>query len=130
MVQQATGSVAPLVYFIAEKNFCLIVSLIGRLGRKDVQILENCIQELEKSKAKWIVINFRDVSPEIDEPMFSELVNMQKKVRAKPAALKLCSLHPELKKRLTDRGVIRQEETNNNLTEALLALNGLEKSVA
>jgi anti-anti-sigma regulatory factor len=136
MVQQAKASSSPssesseLVYFLAEKNFCLIVSLIGKLGRKNIAALQSCIKELEKSKAKWIIINFRDVSPIIDEPMVAELATLQKKVRAKPAALKLCSLHPELRTALIERGVIRLEETNNNLTEALFALNTIEKSVA
>jgi anti-anti-sigma regulatory factor len=133
MVQQANSPSHPssdLVYFFAEKNSCLIVSLIGKLGRKDVAVLESCISDLEKSKAKWIIINFRDVLPQIDEPMYSELANLQKKARAKPAALKLCSLHPDLRKSLLDRGIIRLEETNNNLTEALLQLNSIEKSVA
>jgi anti-anti-sigma regulatory factor len=129
MVQQANAS-SDLAYFIAEKNLCLIVSLIGKLGRKNVGVLESCLKDLEKSKAKWIIINFRDVAPMVDEPMYAALANLQKKVRAKPAALKLCSLHPDLRKLFIDRGVIRLEETNNNLTEALLALNSIEKSVA
>jgi anti-anti-sigma regulatory factor len=129
MVQQANSS-SDLVYFLAEKNLCLIVSLIGRLGRKNVDVLESCIKDIEKSKAKWIIINFRDVAPLIDEPMYAELASLQKKVRAKPAALKLCSIHPDLRKSLIDRGVIRLDETNDNLTEALLALNSIEKSVA
>lgn len=128
MVQQARVSPnsVDLVYFLAEKNLCLI----GRLGRKSGGVLESCIKDLEKSKAKWIIINFKDVAPLIDEPMYAELANLQKKVRTKPAALKICSLHPDLRKSLVDRGVIRLEETNNNLTEALLALNSIEKSVA
>jgi anti-anti-sigma regulatory factor len=129
MVQASTSS-ADLVYFLAEKNLCLIVSLIGRLSRKNAAVLESCMKDIEKSKAKWIIINFRDVAAQIEEPMYAELANLQKKVRAKPAALKLCSLHPDLRKSLTDRGVIRLEETNNNLTDALLALNSIEKSVA
>jgi anti-anti-sigma regulatory factor len=129
MVQQANPS-SELVYFLAEKNLCLIVSLIGTLGRKNVTVLESCIGDLEKSHAKWIIVNFRDVLPFIDEPMYAELAMLQKAIRMKPAALKLCSLHPRLRTLLIDRGVIRLDETNNNLTEALLALNSIEKSVA
>jgi anti-anti-sigma regulatory factor len=134
MVRQANASLnsnsSELVYFLAEKNFCLIVSLIGRLGRKNVDVLDRCLKDVQKSKAKWIIINFRDVAPSIDEPMYASLANLQKCIRTKPAALKLCSLHPGLKKSLVDRGVIRLEENSNNLTDALLALNSIEKSVA
>jgi anti-anti-sigma regulatory factor len=128
MVQQKMDS--DLNYFFAEKNNCLVISLVGSLSVDQQSILEECAKEMEASSAKWIIINFRDVSCHAHKQTLECLRQLQNRVRMKPATLKLSSIHPELKKMLLALEIVRAEELTNNLMEALTATLSIEEEAA
>jgi anti-anti-sigma regulatory factor len=46
-------------------------------------------------------------------------VRLQKAIREMPAELRVCGLHPEFKKLLEEKGLLRHSELSNNLQDAL-----------
>lgn len=119
MLQQKEST---LTYFLAEKNRILVISLIGPLAKVNTPTLENCIREVKERSPQWVILNFRDVPPEVDKTVVPQIARLQKLVREKPAILRLSSIHPELKKFLEYEGLVRSDEVCNNLAEALKSL--------
>lgn len=108
-----------LSYFLSQKKGILIASLIGPLSRETLPILEECSREIADSQAKWVILNFRDVSKDLEKPIMPAIAGLQKKIREMPADLKLVGLHPELRQTLERQGLLRREERAENLSQAL-----------
>ncbi|MEK6578818.1 MAG: STAS domain-containing protein [Bdellovibrionota bacterium] len=108
-----------LTYFLSSKKSILIISLVGPITRAGSAVLEKCIVEVSKTDAQFVVINFRDVSKEIDRHAYPALVRLQKIVRDRHAELKLSGMHPDLVELLGESGLIRGNELCMNLTQAL-----------
>lgn len=129
MIQQP----GELSYFISEKaissqnSTLLLIALAGPINRSNASVLDRLIEEIDKKSAGWVVINMRDVGHSMERTQFSVFAKLQKTIREKPAELKLCSIHPDLKKTLQDAGLLRQNEISNNLPEALASLTPKEK---
>jgi anti-anti-sigma regulatory factor len=111
-----------LKYFVANHKAIAVVTLVGSLTKATSQSLEECLSEILKSDAKWVVLNFRDVEPQVERTVFPALARFQKLIREKCVALRVTSFHPELKKLLNDYGLIRTDELKNNLTDAIQTL--------
>jgi hypothetical protein len=60
-------SSSSLQYFIAEKNAVMIVSWIGEFSHETSGIIERCREDLDKSTAKWVILNLRDLKPTMDK---------------------------------------------------------------
>lgn len=112
----------PLTFFISEQKQILVATLVGTLERRSTPILEECAQEIAKRDVRWVILNFRDVPKDLDLSLIPLLARIQKQIRARPAELRLAAIHPELKKILFDRGILRQEELCDNLAQALQSL--------
>jgi anti-anti-sigma regulatory factor len=108
-----------LQYFIAEKNSVVILSLVGVLAHETIRTIEDCQTELLKMKAKWVIMNCRDLQPQMDRSVVPIFARLNKNIRDMPATLKLTSLHPELRSYLEAQGLLRTEEVALNLHEAL-----------
>ena len=100
----------------------LVVSIVGPLTKENQPIFKECNEEILKLSSKWIILNFRDVSPLVDLSYIELLDQLQKKIREKPAFLRLSGVHPELRKVLQEKQIVRPEELVNNLSEALSSL--------
>lgn len=111
--------VPKLTYLIAEKKFVLVISFVGPLVRSNLSVFEECMREVEKRGASFIILNFRDVPSSVDRTVFPAVARLQKLIRLKPAALRMTALHPELRKVLDEQGLLRAAEVANNLGEAL-----------
>jgi anti-anti-sigma regulatory factor len=122
---KATGTPI-LQYFIAEKNSVLVLSWIGTFAHAAISIIEECQAEMNKTQAKCVIMNCRDLSPAMDRSAVPVLAKLQKTIREKPAVLRLSSVHPELLSFLEFQGLIRKEEVALNLTEAIQSLAKLD----
>ncbi|MCC7441571.1 MAG: hypothetical protein IT285_08060 [Bdellovibrionales bacterium] len=111
-----------LRFFIAEQGPVQIVSLVGYLVRDNEPVLERCVKEVIGRNAAWVILNFRDVAPEVDRKLFRSLVQAQKMLREKPKMVRICGLHPDLANQLMDQGVVRREELFGNVAEVLASL--------
>jgi anti-anti-sigma factor len=124
MIQQP----GQLTYFLSEKEVAsqkaviLLISLAGPINRTTAPVFEKLIEDVEKRSPGWVVLNLRDVGSTIERTQYPAFAKLQKTIRDKSAELKICSVHPDLKKLLTDAGLIRGKELANNLPEALQAL--------
>jgi len=123
-------TVSGLVYFLAETHYpskgaVLVVTIVGPLVKGNVSIFQDCVEAILKTSAKWAVINFRDVSPQIDSAYIPILDSLLNSIRDKPAHVRLSGLHPNLKETLKSAKVLLSEELSNNLAEALQSLPGL-----
>lgn len=113
-----------LIYFLAETHFSedhsvLVVSIVGPLVKENVATFRACFDEILKCTSKWVVLNFRDVTPTIDPTIMDVLNQLQSSIRQKPGLLRLSGLHPELRVVLSEKKIILPEEVQNNLAEAL-----------
>jgi anti-anti-sigma regulatory factor len=115
-------------YFVSQKELpsqdgiLLLVALAGRIHRPEAQPFEKLIEEITAKPAHWVILSLRDVGQNVERTMFPALARLQKVVRDKPAELKLCGVHPELKISLESAGIIRSIEIVNNLAQALTSL--------
>lgn len=117
-----------LTYFLSEnevasqKAFILLISLAGPINRSTASVLDQLIEDVEKRSPGWVVLNMRDVGATIERTQYPAFAKLQKTIRDKGAELKICSVHPDLKKTLVDAGLLRGNEIANNLPEALQSL--------
>lgn len=117
-----------LTYFLSEKEVVaqktniLLISLAGPINRTTAPVFEKLIEEVEKKSPGWVVLNLRDIGTTIERTQYPAFAKLQKTIRDKAAELRICSVHPELKKLLVDAGLIRTKELANNLPEALQSL--------
>ena len=115
-------------YFISEKDLSsqngilLVIALMGPISRSNAPIFEKFLDELSQKQAHWVIINLRDVEKDVERPMFPVFARLQKLIRDKPAELKLCGVHPELRVVLEQAGILRATEVVNNLAMALQTL--------
>jgi anti-anti-sigma regulatory factor len=75
-----------------------------------------------------VVLNLRDVGQTIERIQYPAFAKLQKTIREKGAELKICNIHPDLRKTLVDAGLLRVKELANNLPEALQSLGKITKS--
>jgi anti-anti-sigma regulatory factor len=97
------------------------VSLVGSWDKDSVDKLAACEAELSKHKdTKFVILYFREV-PSMTLDAISFLTAFQKRIRDK-YTLRICSLHPELRQKLSKMGVVRGMELTDNLQTTLLDL--------
>src|SRR5437016_5019510 len=113
-------SVGPgqLEYLISEKEPYLVVTFIGEMTKSTIDALEKCHTVLSGRNDILFVLNMRDVS-KIETLALAPLVKLQKTLRDKKGAMRICALRPDLAKFLLEKAAIRDNELENNLTAAL-----------
>lgn len=125
-----------LVYFISEthhfeqKRSVAVMGLVGSfVGRNEHSILE-CIDAVSKLSCKSVVLNFRDVFPEIDPTTASWVRRLIDAAREKAISLRISAVHPVLRAHLQEEGSVGEEEMVNNLAQALEMVAELERAAA
>lgn len=106
-------------YFISEKDRVLVVVFAGSLGKDSQGILESCQSEVLAKKPAHVILMFRDLSDRVHPAAVPALARMKSAIRALPSELQICGLHPAFAQLLSDKGLLRVEETSKNLHEAL-----------
>src|SRR4051812_12651649 len=110
-----SGSPEALQYFLSVKGPVAVVSFAGRLTREAEGVLAQCGNELLAKQPKHVILYLRDIGNRIELAALPAFARMQKQIREMPSDLKLCSLHPEVKRLLEDKGLLRLNEITNNL---------------
>lgn len=112
-----------LQYFLSRKGPILVVTFVGDMNVPSIQAIEKCTSEISATElVKFVILYFRDTK-RIALEAIPYLATMQKEVRKK-GELQICSMHPEMREKLSKHGIIRANENTNNLAEALSALKG------
>jgi anti-anti-sigma regulatory factor len=95
------------------------------MNRSNAATFDKLIEEVTQKSPSWVIINMRDLGRTIERTQFPAFARLQKVIREKPAELKLCSIHPDLKTTLQDAGLVRYNELADNLSDALASLTPL-----
>lgn len=105
-------------YLISSKGPVVIVTFVGELKNNCTPVLEACQAEvLAYDSAKYFILYLRDV-PNISGDAITGFTQFQKMIRAK-GQLRLSSVNPILREKLTKMGVVRNSEIVENLRVAL-----------
>ncbi len=106
-------------HYFQKDHSILSITLFGTLQIKNSRIFEHCCEQILKSASKWVILNFRDVTPKID-PEFIPLVHqLFHSIRIRPARILLSGVHPQLKQVFQEKNLAHPEEFTNNLADAL-----------
>lgn len=119
-----------LSYYLAEKHSVLIVTWVGPWVRANAAVFEEASQAILSSKASWVILNCRDVPPLMDRTLEPPLARLQKALREGKKEVRVASLHPDLRKILIERGIVRVQEIHDNLASALMEISGGAKDAA
>lgn len=117
-----------LKYFLSETHYferdysVLIVTLVGSLTKDSQNAFTHCLEQVQKSSARWAIVNFRDVSGDADEATYSCFTELSKLIRGRGVGVRLSGIHLKLRKELFDRNLFEATEVVNNLHEALESL--------
>ncbi len=105
-------------YLVSSKGPVIVVTFVGELKSNCLGKLEACQSEvLGNESAKYFILYLRDV-PNITADVNLFFTQFQKNIRSK-GSLRLCSVTPVLREKLTKLGIIRNLEVVNNLRLAL-----------
>ena len=110
-------------YFISTNTPFAVVTFVGEMNKEASELLNECEQKIQDISAKFYILYFRDVTG-IAMESIPFLASLQQKLRAK-GELRLCSLRPDVKDKLTKMGVVRGKELTDNLKATLLQLKEL-----
>ncbi len=114
-----------LIYFLSETHHSthqpaiLVVHLVGPLSKFNEPIFQRCQDQIQQSKAIFLVINFRDVPPAIDPLFFVMLAAVRGFLEARSGMLRFSGVHPELKGLLLNHHIASQAEISDHLVDAL-----------
>ena len=112
-------------YLLSTEGPVAVVTFVGTMDSGSMVRLEECQQNLlTYVSSSCFIIYMRDVA-NISGDAIPFITQLQKNLRAK-GEVKLCSINPTLKEKLTKMGIIRGREVFDNLR---LALNSLPPSL-
>lgn len=119
---------SPLRYFLSETHYferdysILVVTLVGPISEENIPIFLQCADQISKSTAKWVIVNFRDVPSILDKTLVPSLQKLLNLIRTRPAGLRLSGIHPQLRKVLEEQNIALEGEIASNFAEALDSL--------
>ena len=105
-------------YFISERNFISVVSLLGRLEKPALPIFPKILDDISQRRARMVIFNCHDLK--FLEPnvmlAFAELISC---VKSTPVEICFCFVAPDLKASLMEAKVALAHEFRDNLYEAV-----------
>lgn len=125
-----------LVYFISEthhfdqKRSVAVVGLVGCFVDRNEHSIGECLEAVGRLSCKAVVLNFRDVFPEIDASTAGWIQKLVRAARARVISLRVSAVHPQLREHLMRNGAISGDEVVNNLAQALEIFSGMERAAA
>ena len=102
--------------------------LCGTLTHENLGALEKLQSDIAGREFEWVVLHFKGVPERADLTVLPHLARIQKAIRDKGAQVRLSSLHPNLRKHLHERGVLRPDECVDDLAQTLQWLVKLDLS--
>lgn len=121
------------MYFLSETHYfqqdysVLIVTLVGPLTRKSEATFLQCLEEISKSTAKWVVLNFRDVPGDLDSSFLPLMGQFKEISQQKAMNFKLSGVHPHLRGVLKEHQLADPDQLVDNLADVISILPNLQK---
>jgi anti-anti-sigma factor len=107
---------------IIDGQALVIVNLVGNIEFESIEKFRSIAKAVAEYKsAKFVILDMTKVDV-VDSKMIFDFARMQKEIRDMKFQLRICSIKSALKKKLYDRGVIRDVEISENLTIAVRSL--------
>ena len=105
-------------YFISERNFVSVVSLLGRLERPALPIFPKILEDLSLRRPKMVIFNCHDLK-DLDSCVMGAFAELFACIGSMPAQVSLCFVTPELKERLLTAKLIAPNQIHDNLFDAV-----------
>ena len=100
----------------------IILNLVGNIEFDKIEKFRAIVKAVSEYKmAKFVIIDMTKVDG-VDSKMIFDFAKMQKEIRDMKLQLRICSIKSNLKKKLYDRGVLRDSEISENLTISVRSL--------
>ena len=113
-----------LTYFINKKSVTYVLSLTGTITAADTDILQKCIDEIDQSSPKYLILNMGAITS-ISKDAHSALTIFQRTIRQK-STLIICNVNDDILKILKTDGIIRESEVQSDLMSALKMILSME----
>ena len=105
----------------------LIVAMSGHFcfeHLEEIQCIGRKIKEF--SATKFVVIDMSEVI-DVESKMIFSFAKIQKEIRDSGIHLRVCSLQTKLKRKLVERGIVREPEVHDSLNAAVKSLIAKQK---
>ncbi len=118
----AKQEITDFKYSITDGQALVLLNLSGTIDFAFIDEFRSLSKKIAEYKtAKFVIIDMTKVDA-VDSKMIFAFARLQKDIRDMKLQLRICSIKNNLKKKLYDRGVIRESETTDNLTVAVRSL--------
>ena len=104
-----------------EEISVLVVSFEGEFGRQDQYVIERCQDLIIGAPESIIILNFKNV-PRMFQQVMRSFVQLQIKIREISSKLKTCNLNEDLRSKLLNEGIIKEDELLENPKKFLAQL--------
>ena len=119
---EAKKEISNFDFNIVDGQALIILNLVGSIDFDKIEKFRSIVKAVSEYKtAKFVIIDMTKVDG-VDSKMIFDFARMQKEIRDMKIPLRICSIKSNLKKKLYDRGVIRDSEISENLTIAVRSL--------
>ncbi len=105
----------------------LIIGLSGHFCIEHIDKIQDITRQIKLlSQVRYVVIDMSETA-DVESNMNFSLAKIQKEIREMGLHLRVCSLQSKLKKKLVERGIIRENELFENLSLAVKSLLARQK---
>ncbi len=119
---EANKEISDFDFNFVDGQALIILNLVGNIEFDKIEKFRSIVKAVSEYKtAKFVIIDMTKVDG-VDSKMIFDFAKMQKEIRDMKLQLRICSIKSNLKKKLYDRGVLRDSEISENLTVAVRSL--------
>lgn len=105
-----------------EGHALLIVRIGGHFCGEHIEEIQSIAKRIkENPKTKFVVLDMSETI-DIESKVIFSFAKIQKEIRDYGLQIRVCSLHSKLKRRLIERGIVRENEIHDSLTLAVKSL--------
>ena len=105
-------------YFISERNYISVVSLMGKLDKLALPAFTNILDDISIRCPRFVIFNCHDLSG-LDPNLSSAFSELLACVRGLSMEVCLCFIEPKLKDQLVAEKVVQPMEIHDNLFSAV-----------
>lgn len=119
---EANTEISDFDFNFVDGQALIILNLVGNIEFDKSEKFRSIVKAVSEYKtAKFVIIDMTKVDG-VDSKMIFDFAKMQKEIRDMKLQLRICSIKSNLRKKLYDRGVLRDSEISENLTIAVRSL--------
>ncbi len=105
----------------------LMVTMSGHFCFEHLEEIQSIGRQIKNfSETKFVVIDMSEVV-DVESKMIFSFAKIQKEIRDSGIHLRVCALHLKLKRKLIERGIVRENEVHDSLTGAVKSLMAKQK---